>query len=185
VQAHVPWPEVFHGGTATLTDDMPAIQPLTGRALEAWATRDITVPPFAEYFLTLNYKTPVPGPPWWYNRAFTERYLDLCLAHERADRAAGTDVVRWPVGDPAQPLAHYWSPAPGEPDAARADAPAPAPPPRLRDRLRWCRPLVWAFAGYKLARLRAKRWRYHAFCRRVARERERVLSGTYPAGDGA
>ncbi len=184
VQAHVPWPEVFHDGTVALPAETPAIQPLTGRALEAWATRDITVPPFAEYFLTLNYKTPVPGPPWWYNRAFTERYLDLCLAHERADRAAETDIVRWPAGDPAHPPAHYWSPAPGEPDAASADAPAPAPPPRLRDRLRWFKPLVWAFAGCKLARLRAKRRRYRAFCRRVARERERVLSGAYPAGDG-
>lgn len=185
VQAHVPWPEVFRDGAVTLPADTLAIQPLAGRALEAWATRDITVPPLAEYFLALNYETPIPGPPWWYNRAFTERYLDLCIEHERAGRAAGTRVVRWPVGDAAQPLAHYWSPAPGEPDAVSATEPAPPPPPRLRDRLRWFAPLVWGFAGYKRARLRAKRWPYRAFCRRVARERERVLGGGYPSDDAS
>lgn len=184
VQAHVPWPDQFSGGATILPEETTAIQPLTGRALDAWATRDITVPPLAEYFLTLNYQTAVPGPPWWYNRAFVERYMELCVAHERDDRAAGTEVVRWPVGSLAQPPPHYWAPAPGEPEVSVAAVDAPAPK-RLRDRLRWVKPLLWVFVFYKKARLRARHRPYRAFCRRVAAERERVLSGAYRARDAS
>ena len=181
VQAHVPWPDAFREGRAALADGTLAIEPLAGRAAEAWRQRDPAIPPMAEYFLTLNYKTDVPGPPWWYNPAFLERYLELCKAHEREAHASGLPTPRFPEGDAATPVAHYWQPTAEEAQAAAAPPLAQsARPLRLRDRLRWCAPLLWMFSAYKAMRLRAKRLGYGAFRRRVAREREYVLSGGVP-----
>jgi len=172
VQAHVPWPHLLRTGAQVL-DERLAIQPMTEGELDAMLKRDVTIPPFAEYFLSLSYPTQLPGPPWWYNEAFTERFLDLCQEEDALADRKGMDVVHFPQGDAKQPKANYWSPPAQPADLQTAQE---APPARLRDRLRWVPGLTFGFRVYKNIRRKAKRFTYRKFHRRVVSERRRVLS---------
>lgn len=170
VQAHVPWPHLLRSGKATLCGDL-AIKAMSQAEIQILLARDVTTPPFAEYFLSLNYRTTIPGPPWWYNEAFIERYLDLCRDELAAERLRDRPFVQFPLGEMDEPKANYWSP----PKESGSTPTVNKRPPRCRDHLRWIPGLESGFCGYKRLRQAAKTLPYRRFCKRVQAERQRVL----------
>jgi len=186
VVAHVPWPESKGIAAADAEDSPPLIQPVIGQ--RAWTQRDPAVLPLADYAIKTTYPTRLPGPPYWYNETYLERFVELCLGQARANHPPAQTVPRAVEQTNAPRMAHYWQPPE---QAAPAAIASPARP--IRGWLKRSIPLLKTIKQrYEITRrnqrVSAKLVAYTRFHKQVLAERDWLWGNeTHDAidGDGA